>query len=332
MRLVAERVAGATTASPSSRGRSSRDGHERPPRLDRRRRHPSVRPLRGRDGHRHGRRRGAHGAGGRRWSAGASRRRICGTVYSGVAAGHKVLTALGLTGMPIVNVEAGCASGGAALALAARRDRAGQLRPRARLRRWRRCRRASSARRFFEPWREEAGLAVTPAYFALRAQRLHARVRGHARSTSPDVVGEEPPATGCTTPTRCSASRSRSTRCSRRRWCATRLHLYMLCSPNEGAAAVVLQRDARAGARHAGAATLRSHLPGNVLGEATPLSGLDDVDDHPARPSSRRATPTRGRHRARTISTSSSARTPTRRASCSRTRSSVCARPASRPS
>ena len=25
---------------------------------------------------------------------------------------------------------------------------------------------------FFEPWREQAGLAVTPAYFALRAQRL----------------------------------------------------------------------------------------------------------------------------------------------------------------
>ena len=44
---------------------------------------------------------------------------FCGTVYSGVAAGHKVLTALGLSGAPMVNVEAGCASGGAALALGA---------------------------------------------------------------------------------------------------------------------------------------------------------------------------------------------------------------------
>src|SRR5207245_9461690 len=44
---------------------------------------------------------------------------FCGTVYGGVAAGHKVLTALGLSGVPIVNVEAGCASGGAALALGA---------------------------------------------------------------------------------------------------------------------------------------------------------------------------------------------------------------------
>ena len=96
---------------------------------------------------------------------------FCGTVYSGVAAGHKVLTALGMTGIPIVNVEAGCASGGAALALGVDAIRSGRCdcvlvfgmekMPKGIIR--------SS---FFEPWREAAGLAVTPAYFALRAQRL----------------------------------------------------------------------------------------------------------------------------------------------------------------
>jgi acetyl-CoA acetyltransferase len=55
------------------------------------------------------------------------------------------------------------------------------------------------------------------------------------------------------------------------------LHLHMLCSPNEGAAAVVLRRDDLApGTPRVAAATLRSHLPGSVLGEATPLSGVDD--------------------------------------------------------
>ena len=44
---------------------------------------------------------------------------FCASVYGGVASGHKVLGALGLTGVPIVNIEAGCASGGAALMLAA---------------------------------------------------------------------------------------------------------------------------------------------------------------------------------------------------------------------
>src|SRR6267142_7222007 len=96
---------------------------------------------------------------------------FCGTAYAGVAAGHKVLGALALTGVPIVDIEAGCASGGAALQLAAGAIRAGQYdcalvfgvekMPKGIIR--------SS---FFEPWREEAGLAATPAYFALRAQRL----------------------------------------------------------------------------------------------------------------------------------------------------------------
>src|SRR5260221_11731922 len=73
--------------------------------------------------------------------------------------------------MPIVDIEAGCASGGAAIQLAAGALRAGQCEcvlvfgvekmPKGIIR--------SS---FFEPWREEAGLAATPAYFALRAQRL----------------------------------------------------------------------------------------------------------------------------------------------------------------
>src|SRR5262249_51848008 len=52
------------------------------------------------------------------------------------------------------------------------------------------------------------------------------------------------------------------------------LRLYMLCSPNEGAAAVVLSATPSPVRVHA--ATLRSHLPGNVLGEHTPLSGLAD--------------------------------------------------------
>src|SRR2546429_9361921 len=47
---------------------------------------------------------------------GAFRAAFCGTVYGGVPAGHKVLTAPGLAGVPIVNVEAGCARAGPARA------------------------------------------------------------------------------------------------------------------------------------------------------------------------------------------------------------------------
>ena len=198
---------------------------------------------------------------------------FCGTVYGGVAAGHKVLTALGLSGVPIVNVEAGCASGGAALALGAGAVASGgadavlvfglEKMPRGMIR--------SS---FFESWREEAGLAATPAYFALRAQRLmldgdvtledlarvsvknhrHGVANPHAmyrRAVSLEEV--------LASPVVCEP-----------------LRLLMLCAPNEGAAAVVLSARPAAPAIRVAAAVLRSHVAGSVLGEHTPLSGLTD--------------------------------------------------------
>ena len=200
---------------------------------------------------------------------------FCATVYSGVAAGHKVLGALGKTGMPIVNVEAGCASGGAALMLAAGAIRAGQYdtvlvfgiekMPKGIIR--------SS---FFEPWREQAGLAATPAYFALRAQRLM-RESGVTKEHLARVVVKNR-ANGVDNPIAMFRKPTTTDDVLASRLVCEPLHLHMLCSPNEGAAAVVLRR---AGGKHAGApvvgaAALRSHLPGSVLGEATPLSGVDD--------------------------------------------------------
>ena len=59
---------------------------------------------------------------------------------------------------------------------------------------------------FFEPWREEAGLAATPAYFALRAQRLM-RERGVTKEDLAAGGGEEPAQRRRTTRTPCSARR-----------------------------------------------------------------------------------------------------------------------------
>ncbi|MBM3662064.1 MAG: thiolase family protein [Actinobacteria bacterium] len=206
---------------------------------------------------------------------GAFQAAFCATAYGGVAAGHRVLGALGLTGVPIVDVEAGCASGGAALALAAGAIRAGQYdtvlvvgiekMPKGIIR--------SS---FFPSWMETGGLAATPAYFALRAQRLLSdqgltlddlasvvvKNRGHGVH-NPDAMF-----TKAVTAEEVLASRMVS----------PPLHLWMLCSPNEGAAAVVLRRAdlVGPGAVRLDAAALRSHLPGSVLDESTPLSGIDD--------------------------------------------------------
>jgi acetyl-CoA acetyltransferase len=199
---------------------------------------------------------------------------FCGTAYGGVASGHKVLGALAKTGVPIVDVEAGCASGGAALQLAAGAIRAGQYdcvlvfgvekMPRGIIR--------SS---FFEPWREEAGLAATPAYFALRAQRL-LRDADLTKEHLAEVVVKNR-RHGARNPNAMFRTEVTADQVLASRVVCEPLHLWMLCSPNEGAAAVVLQRAARGDRRvRLASARLRSHLPGSVLGESTPLSGIDD--------------------------------------------------------
>ena len=219
---------------------------------------------------------------------------FCATAYGGVASGHKVLGALALTGVPIVDVEAGCASGGAALMLAAGAIRAGQYdtvlvfgiekMPKGIIR--------SS---FFEPWREEAGLAATPAYFALRAQRLM-RESGVTKEHLARVVVKNR-RNGVENPNAMFRKETTVEDVLASRVVCEPLHLYMLCSPNEGAAAVVLRRGDLAAPDDVtlAAAVLRSHLPGSVLGEATPMSGIDDDDIPP--PSTLAATRVRGSRR-----------------------------------
>jgi acetyl-CoA acetyltransferase len=201
---------------------------------------------------------------------------FCGTAYAGVAAGHKVLGALALTGVPIVDIEAGCASGGAALQLASGAIRAGQYdcvlvfgmekMPKGIIR--------SS---FFEPWREEAGLAATPAYFALRAQRL-LRESGLSKDDLARVVVKNR-RHGVHNPNAMFRTEVTAEAVLGSRVVCDPLHLFMLCSPNEGAAAVVLRKasGSSAGRVTLASAVLRSHLPGSVLGEATPLAGIDDT-------------------------------------------------------
>jgi len=203
---------------------------------------------------------------------------FCGTAYGGVATGHKVLSRLGMTGMPIVDVEAGCASGGAALMLAAGAIRAGQYdtvlvfgtekMPKGIIR--------SS---FFEPWQEEAGLAATPAFFGLRAQRL-AMTSGVTKEHLAQVVVKNRKH-GTLNPDAMYQKEVTAEAVLASRVVCEPLHLFMLCSPNEGAAAVVLTKSElapSAGTKTVilAGAVLRSHLPGAVLSESTPLSGLTD--------------------------------------------------------
>src|SRR5437588_765072 len=177
---------------------------------------------------------------------------FCGTAYSGVAAGHRVLDALGATGGPIVDVEAGCASGGAAVMMAAGAIAAGQYdtvlvfgmekMPKGIIR--------SS---FFAPWQEEAGLSPAPAYFALRAQRLM-RESAITKNHLADVVVKNR-ANGVHNPDAMFRKEVTASEVLASRLVCEPLHLWMLCSPNEGAAALVLRASSgTAGGRARGVA------------------------------------------------------------------------------
>ena len=201
---------------------------------------------------------------------------FCGTAYGGVAAGHRVVGSLAGTGIPIYDIEAGCASGGAALQLAAASIASGQhdrvlvfgieKMPKGLIR--------SS---YFAPWQEAAGLSPAPAYFALHAQRLLAEAGLDVEHLAQVVVKNR--RHGVANPDAMFRKAVTVEEVLSSRMICEPLTLFMLCSPNEGAAALVLTGDGQ-GVTVAGI-SLRSHLPGNVLGEDSPLCGIDDVDITP---------------------------------------------------
>jgi acetyl-CoA acetyltransferase len=195
----------------------------------------------------------------------------CGTAYGGIAAGHRVLGSLAGTGIPIYDVEAGCASGGAALQLGAASISSGQH-DRVLVFGIEKMPKGIIRSSFFAPWQEAAGLNPAPAYFALRAQRLLADTGLTVDHLAQVVVKNR--RHGIANPDAMYRKAVTAEEVLDSRMICPPLTLFMLCSPNEGAAAVVLDRDGQ-GVSVAGI-SLRSHLPGNVLGEDSPLSGIDD--------------------------------------------------------
>lgn len=202
---------------------------------------------------------------------------FCATAYGGVASGHRVLGALGLTGVPIVDVEAGCASGGAALSLAAGAISAGQY-DTVLVVGIEKMGRGMIRSSFFEPWMEQAGLSAGPAYFALRAQRL-LREHGLTEEHLAELVVKNR-AAGVHNPDAMFRTAVSAEEVLASRTVSEPLRLLMLCAPNGGAAAVVLRRASLCspGTPRLRASRLRSHLPGSVLDESTPLAGIDDRD------------------------------------------------------
>ena len=259
---------------------------------------------------------------------------FCGTAYGGVAAGHRVLSVLAGTGIPIYDVEAGCASGGAALQLGAASIASGQH-DRVLVFGIEKMPKGIIRSSFFAPWQEAAGLSPAPASFALRAQRLLLESDLTVDHLAQVVVKNR--RHGAANPDAMFRKAVTSEEVLASRMVCPPLNLFMLCSPNEGAAAVVLERSGAGAGTGSGSEvrlagiSLRSHLPGSVLGEDSPLSGIDDRAIDPPTTLARRGTPTRRPASGPMIWMSSSARTPTPPASCSPGPSWACVHLVARP-
>ncbi|HLE63410.1 MAG TPA: thiolase family protein [Pyrinomonadaceae bacterium] len=160
----------------------------------------------------------------------------CGTVFAGPMAGNKVLARVGLTGIPIMNVENACASGGSALR-AAYQAIAGDF-----------CDVAlafgmEKMPRGFIPgnpndWFAVMGLAVNPQYFALKA-RWHMANFGITEDQLVQVSVKNH-RNGALNPFAMYRKEMTFDEIANSHMVNDPLRLLMLCAPNEGGAAVVL--------------------------------------------------------------------------------------------
>jgi acetyl-CoA acetyltransferase len=164
---------------------------------------------------------------------------LVGNVGAEMAKGQNIVDALGRTGVPIINVEAACASSAATLFLGAEMIESGRARAVLCLG-VEKAPRGFIAGAGFDEWQTASGIGITPIYFALQAQELMVRagvteedladvsVKNHAHAVNNDRAMYR-------------EAMTREQVLGSRMVCPP-LRLLMLCAPNEGAAAVVLMR------------------------------------------------------------------------------------------
>jgi acetyl-CoA acetyltransferase len=160
----------------------------------------------------------------------------CGTVFAGPMAGNKVLAQVGLTGIPIMNLENACASGGSALR-AAYQAIAGGFSETALAFGFEKMPRGFIAGNP-DDWFATLGLAVNPQYFALKA-RWHMANFG----TTEDhlvKVSVKNHRNGALNPFAMYRREMSYDEIAGSHMVNDPLRLLMLCAPNEGGAAVVL--------------------------------------------------------------------------------------------
>ncbi len=162
---------------------------------------------------------------------------LCGHMYAGAGAGHKIVAGLGATGVPIINLENACSSGGTVLRTAALAVAAGsagmvlvvgvEKMPR-----------GFMDMDYFDDWRKKAGHAINPVQFAFGIRRHMHEYGTTERQLA--MVSVKNHANGVHNPMAMYRKAVTEEEVLASRLVVDPLRLLMLCAPNEGAAAAVV--------------------------------------------------------------------------------------------
>lgn len=162
----------------------------------------------------------------------------CSTMYLPATAGARILRPFGATGIPICDVEAACASGGVALKQAILGLQAGEYETALVLGVEKMPRGFMDPLMLYERWQVEMGMSTNPSYWAMRARRhmyeygttdMHiAKVafKAHRNSTLNPYAMYQKEFT--------------IEQILNSAMVCDPIHLYEICAPNEGAAALLL--------------------------------------------------------------------------------------------
>jgi acetyl-CoA acetyltransferase len=198
-------------------------------------------------------------------------------MYAGTGAGHKIAATLGASGIPIVNLENACSSGGAAVLAARHALAAGEYETVAVVG-IEKMPRGFMDMDYFEPWRQRIGHAVNPAQFAFAIQR-----HMHEHGTTAEqlaLVASKNHAHSVHNPKAMYRKEISSEEILASRSIVDPLKLLMLCTPNEGAAAAILTAGpARAGDVRILGQGLKTAARAQAIGEHMPTDSpiADDV-------------------------------------------------------
>jgi acetyl-CoA acetyltransferase len=202
---------------------------------------------------------------------------FCAHMYAGTGAGHKIARILGQTGIPIVNIENACSSGGAAVMAARQALAAGDFTTVAAVG-IEKMPRGFMDMDYFEGWRQQIGHAVNPAQFAFAIQR-HMYEHGTTEEQLA-LVASKNHAHSVHNPKAMYRKEISEQEILASRSIVDPLRLLMLCTPNEGAAAAILTAGpARAGEVRLLGQGLKTATRAQAIGEHMPTDSpiADDV-------------------------------------------------------